>query len=288
MPELPEVETIKRDLEDKVVNQKIKKIWIEKSFYKKLSPDYGEFLSFLLKKKIRGINRRAKQLIFTIDDDLYLIIHLKMTGQLVFQGEKGRLVSGGHPIQNVEKLPNKFTRVIIAFEKGGKLYFNDVRKFGYLKLVNKIELDEISEKLGLEPLKKSFTLEKFLAALKLKGNWKVKQLLLDQQIISGLGNIYADEACFETKIKPFRRIKTLTRKEKLNLYENIKKVLRKGIKYRGTSINTYVDVEGKSGRFQEIMKIYGKYGQPCSVCGTEIKKDKVAGRTSSYCPKCQR
>lgn len=288
MPELPEVETIKRGLDEKVVKKEISKIWIDKSFEKKLSPSRIAFVRALQKEHVQKVWRRAKLLIFELSNDLFLLIHLKMTGQLVYKPAKGSLVFGGHPIAKVKELPSKFTRVIFYFKDNSILFFNDVRKFGFLKIVDDLGLAVEIEKYGLEPLDKEFTLEHFNYVLSLKPSIKIKQFLLEQKLLSGLGNIYADEALFGAKIKPTRIVKTLKIKEKCRLYDEIRKVLQKAIKLKGTSFSDYVNSEGGTGGFQHHLNVYGRGGQECKSCQNVIKKIKLGGRSSSYCPVCQK
>jgi len=289
MPELPEVETIRRDLETRILNKKISKIWIEKSFQKKISPEVGKFSNLLRNQTLKEISRRSKLLIFRVKDNLYLLIHLKMTGQLVYRPAKGRIVSGGHPIETLKSLPNKFTRATFYFADKSVLYFNDLRKFGYLKLVDKQEMQKAVEKIGIEPISRKFTYEYFVEVLKKRKNKKIKQLLLEQDLIAGLGNIYADEVCFMAQVKPMRRVNTLTSKEKKQIFAATKKVLQKAIKYRGTSFNTYVGGSGEKGGFEKHLKVYGRLGQQCLRCKKGIiEKTKIGSRSSAYCPVCQK
>jgi formamidopyrimidine-DNA glycosylase len=288
MPELPEVETIKRGLIDKIVNKKIKDIWIEPSFKKKISPSARNFLGFLKGKQFRDVHRKAKLLIIEVNADNFVLVHLKMTGQLVYKPKNGKLVAGGHPIDNISDLPNKFTRVSFSFSDGSRLFFNDVRKFGYLKLASKFELEKAKDRFGVEPFEKEYTIEFFEEVLKRRPNRKIKDLLLDQQLIAGLGNIYVDETCFVSKVKPQRLVKSLTKAEKQRLFDNAKAVMQKAIKHKGTSFSNYVNSEGNTGNFQKYLQVYGRVGKPCLLCKTELKKIKIAGRTSSYCPKCQK
>lgn len=289
MPELPEVETIKNDLQDRIVNKKITKIWIEDSFIKKISPEIGEFLRLLKNKSFQSVNRRAKLLYIAVNDDLFLLIHLKMTGQLVYQAQKGDLVVGGHPILNVNDLPNKYTRAFFQFQDKSYLFFNDIRKFGYLKLVNKDDLLLQLAKTGVEPLDPEFTLEYLREIMKKRKNLKIKTFLLEQKLLAGLGNIYADEVCFLSAVKPMRLVKSIKKQERELLFKYIKSVIKKAIKNRGTSFNTYVDSDGNTGGFQKFLKVYGRKGETCLRCkkGT-IDKQKINGRSSSFCPNCQK
>lgn len=289
MPELPEVETIKNGLEKKVINKIISKVWIEKSFAKKVSPNVKEFIKKLQGEKFKVVWRRAKLIIFDISNELYLLVHLKMTGQLVYRPKSGKLVFGGHPIGKLKELPSKHTRVVFSFKDKTTLYFNDVRKFGFLKLVDDEGLAAEIEKYGLEPLDKEFTFKHFNYLLELRPGAKIKQFLLDQKLISGLGNIYADESLFAAEIKPLRRVHSLKSFEKELLFQEIKKILRKAIKLKGTSVSDYVNSEGGTGEFQNHLKVYGQSGKLCKKCKkAKIAKIKLGGRSSSYCPVCQK
>jgi len=287
MPELPEVETIKRDLDSRVLNKKIKTIWIEPSFSKKILPSTEEFLN-LIGKQFKKLNRKAKLLYFETNDNRFLLCHLKMTGQLVYRSETGKTVSGGHAITSVDTVPNKFTRVVFTFKDKSKLYFNDLRKFGYFKFTNNNELEKELSKYGIDALDRKMDFAMFTGILQKRKNYRIKQFLLTQDLISGLGNIYADEALFASGIRPMRRIMTLKKAEKEKLFHSIKNILRLGIEHGGTSVNTYVNGTGTKGDFQNLLKVYGKSGEPCSDCGTIIKKIKLAGRTASFCARCQK
>ncbi|MDD3150959.1 MAG: hypothetical protein PHV68_09005, partial [Candidatus Gastranaerophilales bacterium] len=209
MPELPEVETIVRDLNKKLKNKKIIAV---KLLDKKIFQFAGGSLKNILGKKIKAVKRRAKMIIIELADS-YLIIHLKMTGQLVYK-TKTSLITGGHPIINQgKKLPAKFARVIFKFNNNGILYFNDVRRFGWIKLMSKNEFIEFKGRLGIEPLDSGFTLEYFKKVLSRKSRTSIKQVLLDQKFISGIGNIYADESLFIARIKPSKKVKALKLKE---------------------------------------------------------------------------
>ena len=289
MPELPEVETVRRSLEGRVLNEKISKVWIEPSFEKKVIPNDKKFIAFLKSKKFKSISRRGKLLIFEVDADNFVLVHLRMTGQLIFRAINGDVEGGGHPTDQMYEFPNKHTRVIFYFSNGARLFFNDMRKFGYLNLVNKKELEVVKAKFGLEPIEKEYSFENFESTLNKRPNQKIKVLLLDQNAIAGLGNIYVDEACHIAGVRPQRLIKSLTKKEREKLHKATTKILQKAIKHKGTTFRNYLDAEGESGNFQKLLKVYGRCGLKCKKClNGEITKIKIAGRTSSYCPKCQK
>lgn|SRR3990167_9027616 len=284
MPELPEVETIVRDLNRKLRNKKI--IAVDTSDKKVFQLSNRE-IKKVIGKKIRSIERRAKMIIFDLGD-CRLIIHLKMTGQLVLR-TKGELIAGGHPIINQGRdLPNKFSRVTFKFNDNSSLFFNDVRRFGWVKLAVGDEFIKFNEGLGVEPLGLNFTLEYFKQVLSSKKKSTIKQALLDQKKISGIGNIYADESLFQAGLKPFRRVKTLKFNEIERLWLAIPKVLKHAIKYRGTSFSDYVDARGEAGNFIKYLNVYGRAGEKCKQCGGLIKKMKLSGRGTHWCGRCQR
>jgi formamidopyrimidine-DNA glycosylase len=288
MPELPEVETIKRDLEEKIINKKVRDIWVDDGFTKKVFPNLRTFLS-LRGKSFRHLRRKAKLLIFETNDDLFLLNHLKMTGQLVYREKNGRMISGGHTMTNIEDVPNRFTRVIFSFADGAKLYFNDLRKFGFFRLVSKKDLGLELAKYGVEPLDVEFSFEFFNEYLNKKKNLRLKTILLDQKYMSGLGNIYVDESCFAAKIKPTRLVKSLSLLEKKELFKQIKKILEKAITHRGTSVNTYRGADGEKGNFQNFLMVYGRTNELCKRCKkAKIEAVKIGGRTTRFCPACQR
>lgn len=302
MPELPEVQTIINDLNKVILNKKISSVDIRKSRLVKGSD--AKFKKILTNNKFSKIERRGKLLIFNLGNRVargfktpgeptssrYLLIHLKMTGQLIYQSGKD-IIAGGHSDDNpVDDLPNKHTHVIFTFSDKSKLYFNDMRTFGYLKLVDAKDLEKIKAQFGIEPLSPDFTFEKFNNLLKNK-NTATKTFLLNQKFVVGLGNIYADEVCFEAGVRPQRKIKTLTKLEKQKLFKAIPKILNKSIKYRGTTFSNYVDAQGRIGNFINHLKVYQKNGNLCPKCKTvkiEKTKIKISGRGTHFCPRCQK
>lgn len=286
MPELPEVETIRRGLETKILNKKIKSIdVIDKRIVKS---DLEEFNEILLGNKLKEINRTGKLLHFDLHTDQdFLLVHLKMTGQLIYRDNK-ELVAGGHKLRDQDvQVPNKATSIILDFADKSKLYFNCQRKFGYWKLVDQEELEDKLNKFGIEPFDNKFTLQYFTNLLGSRQT-KIKPFLLDQSKIAGIGNIYADEACFFAKINPERRINTLKPAEIKLLHQGIKEVMDKAIKAGGTTFRSFRNDDGKVGNFTEYLKVYGRSGEKCLRCGQgTIHKIKLGGRGTSYCNKCQ-
>ena len=280
MPELPEVETIKRGLSKFIMNKKLTQtdILCEKSFIG--TPTTG---------KITNIRRFGKALIIDLDNDKSLMIHLRMTGQLIYDGKNDRYAAG-HPSENfVANLPNKQTRVILKFGDNGTLYFNDQRKFGFIKVVptKEVENEPFIKKLAPEPW--VMPPEEFYNKLQKHKNSPIKATILDQTIICGLGNIYADEALFASKIHPSKKSGSLTKKEATILLKNACKVMDESIASGGSTMATYVKADGTRGDYLEkFSQVFRREGQPCPRCKTKIVKIRVAGRGTHICPNCQK
>jgi formamidopyrimidine-DNA glycosylase len=285
MPELPEVETIRRDLTEKLVGRKIKKIEVVD---KKISQN-GKLAYFLSGKKIFSINRVGKLLIFDIGSDNFLLIHLRMTGQLIYTAD-GKMTAGGHSFGGDEfkdGLPNKHTRVWMEFSGGEKLFFNDVRRFGLVKVVSLKELGDIKEEYGIEPLLAGFTVDNLKKAFS-KLRISIKAALLDQKKVAGIGNIYADEVLFAAKILPWRVASSLSDDELKLVHREAERIIAKAIEYRGTTFSDYLDANGKKGNFTAFLQVYGRNGEKCTKCGGKISKKRVAGRGTHFCLSCQK
>ncbi len=286
MPELPEVETIKRELA-KILQGKIIS-GVEILWPKTVSPTTViNFTKIVTGKKIVELERRAKMLIIHLNNKVSLIVHLKMTGQLIFVPKSGKIISGGHPTNDIQT-PGRHTRLIFNLKDGSKLYFNDLRKFGWVKILDEKLKKYIDIEIGVEPLSKDFNLKIFKKILERYPKRTVKQVLLDQHLIAGIGNIYADESSFLSKVLPMRKINTLTEKEITDLHKNIIDVLKLSIQKKGTSSKNYVRSNGQKGGFVPYLMVYGRKGETCKRCGTKIVKVKHAGRGTHYCPKCQK
>ncbi len=272
MPELPEVETIRRDLEKKIIGKKIIDIRVIQKNSIKNSPTY--FTKTLKNNSIESADRKGKLLILKIkENEKYLLIHLRMTGQIL--------------CCDTDKKIAKNTRVIFIFDNS-QLFFNDTRRFGYLRIVSEKEKDIALKKMGIDILDKNFTPERFKELLKHKRK-SLKSVLLDQKIIAGIGNIYADEICFEARLQPNRITGKLNDKEIKKLYNSIIKIINLALKNRGTTFNDYLDSSGKKGNFSKFLKVYQKEKEVCENCHKkEIKKIKVAGRATRYCENCQK
>lgn len=287
MPELPEVETIKRELVELIKNKKIKSVDI--NLAKQVKMPKAKFLRLVEGQNIKNIRRRAKMIILDLASGWHLVFHLKMTGQLIYRGKGGKLAGGGHPIrQDLEDLPNKYSHVIFNFQGGSRLFFNDLRQFGWVKLLNGKELEKIDREFGVEPLGKEFTFKKFKELLEKKQNKVIKPLLLEQGVIAGIGNIYAQEACFCAGIMPNRRVKDIDEAELKKLYNCLIKILKLAVEKKGTSADNYVDAFGRQGSMVEYLKVYDRKGKKCYKCRGEIKVMKQGSRTTAYCGACQR
>jgi len=266
MPELPEVETIKNQLLKKIKGQTIIEVQV-KDYQKNFQGNPQH-----LQAKINGIWRRAKQLIFTLNNGYSFVIHLKMTGQLIYY----------------TTLPSKIppsTHIIFTFSNHYYLFFNDWRKFGFLKIIKTTDLDKQFHHLGPEPLSLSF--KEFRTILQKRPRSKIKPFLLDQQIIVGLGNIYAQEACFKARILPTRQISTLTDSELKRLHHAIQTILKAAIQHQGTSFDTsYRTPENKPGGYEPYIKVYHR--KNCPNCSSKLKILKQNGRSTYYCEHCQK
>lgn len=288
MPELPEVETVRRQLDSTIANKKIIDVNIRVS--KLIKTPLAQFKRVVINSEIKAVKRRAKILILELTNGYSILVHLKMTGQLIYK-KNDKLKGGGHPINGGTKdLPNKYSHIFFIFSDGTMLFFNDLRRFGYMKLVKNSELQNLfkESKLGPEPLSDNFSYMIFENLLKNKKNSKIKPLLMDQTFISGIGNIYAIESCFAAGIKPIRRVATLTKNEKKKLYKNLIRILKSAIKKQGTSAKNYVDAYGEPGRYVPLLKVYGRKGESCLKCKATIKAIHLGGRGTTYCPNCQK
>lgn len=290
MPELPEVETVRADLALALKNKKI--ISLEILSKKSAQPSAEFLLKNLPGCSFLGAERLGKLLIFPLSKKLYLLVHLRMTGQLIYLDHSGSKGGGhsdhGRPEKFSElNLPNRHTRIILKLSGGANLYFNDLRKFGFLRLVDQEGLFLAKKSFGVEPLAKEFSvayLKKILSGKK----QKIKPFLLDQKFIAGLGNIYVDESLFAAKIRPDRSAGSLSELEIKNLHQAIQKIIKKAIQLRGTTFSNYLDSRGQKGNFSTKLQVYGRGGKNCLVCGKKISKIKLFGRGSHFCEHCQK
>lgn len=287
MPELPEVETIRIGLEKRMVNVVISAVEVRKK--KIVRGAAAQFIAGLTGQKFSHISRRGKLLIFHLSDgEHYMLVHLKMTGQLIYE-KGGTKIAGGHSWPSLkDPLPNKYSHVVIRFVDGGTLFFNDMRQFGYMELADNERLQEALDVFGPEPLEEDFTFEVFTQMLG-KRTIAIKAALLNQTVLAGVGNIYADESLFMAGIRPTRRVNSLTMAEKKALFKAIPTILYRALKYGGTTFSDYVDVQGKKGNFTRLLKVYGRGGEVCVKCQkTRLTKAALAGRGTVWCATCQK
>ncbi|HEV7952377.1 MAG TPA: bifunctional DNA-formamidopyrimidine glycosylase/DNA-(apurinic or apyrimidinic site) lyase [Candidatus Saccharimonadales bacterium] len=286
MPELPEVETVRRGLQELIVGRSVASE--EHDTAKGFPNATVDVESFLIGATIIAVRRRAKVLLIDLSTDYTLVIHLKMTGQLVYRGEQ--VFGAGHPNESlIGALPDKSTRVTIEFTDGSHLYFNDQRKFGWMRLMPTVEVPNIDfmKKVGPEPLEADFTAQEFASRFTRRAKTSIKAALLDQSVIAGVGNIYADESLWGAKIHPKRLVNTITDKEFQVLYAELREVMNLAIEKGGSTDKNYVNAEGKRGSYMDFAHAFRREGLPCPRCGTEIIKFKTGGRGTHICPNCQ-
>jgi formamidopyrimidine-DNA glycosylase len=318
MPELPEVENLRMGLEKAILEQKVLKVEVRKpklvsgngTLRTASSKKVREFEQNIKGEKFIAVERRAKNLIFKLSHDKIIIAHLKMTGQFVFKPKSGKqvlggparnaysiAVAGGHPIEISEKtLPNKHSHIIFTLENG-MLYYNDTRMFGYVLYYPStvaFEKENHFKSYGKEPLDKSFTVKYFIESLKNKKGHakeragKIKTILLNQGVVTGIGNIYADESLFEAGILPSRSASSLSKQEIEKLRNAIVRIMKRAIKVGGSSVATYRLVDNSQGNYAREHKVYGKAGKLCVKCGKPLSKILIQTRTTIFCPRCQK
>lgn len=273
MPELPEVQTVVTGLQNTIIGKTIQDVTFDwANSFPNLEDDVT---NHLLGATIEAVSRRAKVIRIDLDSGWALLVHLKMTGQLVYE---------------VPLFPDKSTRVIMTFSDGTKLYFNDQRKFGWMKLLLQDAIDELPtmQRLGPEPLSDSFRWEVLKERASRHAKTSIKATLLNQSVLAGMGNIYTDEALFLSGIHPARLTATLTDEEFIRLHHHLREVLQKSIDLGGSSRQNYLMVDGTKGDYLDDPFVYGQQGKPCKKCGTIIEKSKVAQRGTHTCPTCQK
>lgn len=285
MPELPEVESIRRKLHQVLQQRSIKHIEVrrDKSFL--AFPTIG---SELISQTIIAVKRRAKILQIVLDGQRDLLVHLKMTGQLIFIGADGQRAGGGHPsVDWVNDLPAKHTRVIFTFMDGARLFFNDQRVFGWIRAPHKSAVDQEFVNYGPDINDPTLTVDYLLKQAK-RRRIPIKQFIMDNQVICGVGNIYASESLFRTGINPQIPAKQITIDQMTSLLQAMQAIIERSIELGGTTFDgKYVGVDGFAGGFQHELQVYGREGQPCFKCQTPIAKIKQGGRGTFYCPSCQ-
>ena len=288
MPELPEVETVRVGLSRLLPNQKILDTWHDWS--KSFPNAQSDVEAFMLGAKITTVRRRAKVLLIDLDTDYSLVIHLKMTGQMVYRSKKNNTNFGaGHPNDSlIGELPDRSTRVVLTLEDG-KLFFNDQRKFGWMRLIPTIEIPELDffKRVGPEPLAADFSAEHFIERLERRKNSGIKAVLLDQTVIAGVGNIYADESLWGARIHPNELVRDVPKSRLKLLFSELQLVLQLAIEKGGSTDKNYVNAEGKKGSYMDFARVFRREKLPCPRCGTTIEKSRVAGRGTHTCPACQ-
>lgn len=319
MPELPEVETVREGLSRLIVGKTINAV--KHDWPKSFPNSKHDTVTFLIGAKVASVNRRAKLLIIKLHNNHALVIHLKMTGQLVYVAQlnlpkvssspdrqssaknsdiptglgKSRTDSfrfgAGHPTDSlIGKLPDKSTRVVFDFSDGSKLFFNDQRKFGWIRLMPTIEVQNMDfmKKVGPEPLAYDFTAHQFAQRIRRRSKSGIKAVLLDQTVIAGVGNIYADESLWASKINPSEIVETIADARLHKLFKELQAVLNLAIQKGGSTNKNYVNAEGKRGSYMDFARVFRRQNLPCPRCGTLIIKIKVASRGTHICPKCQK
>ena len=290
MPELPEVETIRRGLAGVLPGKRIKAVEVRLPKSWQLAGPEG--MQRIKGARVEHIERRGKALLIALSSGLTLLIHLKMTGQLIYREKRRTVLAGGHPTADIAlgQYPVKATHVILTFTDGSELFFNDQRTFGYIKPMPSEDLAQVPllKSLGPDALERGLTFAKFSERLDRRPAAKLKPLLLDQTFVSGLGNIYVDESLNLARLHPLRTAGSLSTAQRRRLYDAIRTVLRSALRYGGTSDNTYVTVRGGKGDYLSHARVYHRTGLPCRRCGRPISRMVVAGRGTHYCPNCQK
>jgi formamidopyrimidine-DNA glycosylase len=288
MPELPEVETVRVGLARLLPGRVI--ISAEHDTEKSFPNAPEDVRQFLTDATVTDVRRRAKVLLIELSSKYTLVTHLKMTGQLVFDSSREHF-GAGHPSASlVGTLPDRSTRVTLTFTDGSKLFFNDQRKFGWMKLIPTVEVPNIDfmKRVGPEPLEADFTWQLMQERLQRRKNTNIKAALLDQTVIAGVGNIYADESLWGAKLHPSTLVKDIPEAKFKVLHKALVDVLRLSIEKGGSSNRNYVDAEGRKGSYMSFANVFRREGQPCPRCGTIITKTRVAGRGTHVCLVCQK
>ena len=287
MPELPEVETVRRGLSLLVIGKRVGSVSHDTPKGFPNAP--GDVDAFLVGATITDVRRRAKVLLIDLDTEYTLVIHLKMTGQLVYRGEQ--VFGAGHPNDSlIGELPDRSTRVIFSFTDGSHLYFNDQRKFGWVRLYPTIEVPNIDfmKRVGPEPLEGELTHTDFIERIRHRNGTTIKAALLDQSVIAGIGNIYADEALWGARVHPARRVRDVTDRELSTILDEVRTVLTLSIEKGGSTDKNYVNAEGKRGSYIDFARVFRREGLACPRHpDVLIEKSRIAGRGTHTCPVCQ-
>jgi len=287
MPELPEVEVVKKSLENKLINLTIKRVIVSnnKLRYKINNKEFCKIKGL----KIINVKRRSKYLLINLDRSLTILVHLGMTGKFFILDHEKRYKTSFY--YSLKKNDSKHNHLILFLNKGIKLIYNDVRKFGFIKLFQSQNIYECNHLkfLGPEPLTKAFNV-RYIKNYILKKKIKIKNLLMDQKFIAGLGNIYCNEILFLCKISPNRIAKKINKKELINIVKFTKKILKKSISRGGSSIKDFTSADGQNGNFQQSFNVYNREKGKCKIknCSGIVRKIYISGRSSFFCAKCQK
>ena len=288
MPELPEVETVRRGLAELLPGRVVARVTAFDS-PKSFPNAPADVEQFLYGARVTAVRRRAKVLMIDLDTQYSLVIHLKMTGQLIFRGVQS--FAGGHPNDSlIGELPDRSTRVQVDFVDGSRLFFNDQRKFGWVKLLPTDEVKNLPfmQKVGPEPLDPQTRAEDFIQRIRRRQNSMIKPAFLDQAVIAGVGNIYADEALWAAQIHPQTRVKNVSDQQLNTLFNELRQILQLSIDQGGSTDKNYVDAEGRKGNYLTFAHVFRREGQACHRHpDQEIIKLKVGGRGTHVCPLCQ-
>jgi len=288
MPELPEVETVRRGLQSLLPGLIVTAVSDDNP--KSFPNAPADVEQFLVGARVVAVERRAKVLLIELDSKYSLVVHLKMTGQMVYVGA-GMRFRAGHPNDSlIHKLPDKSTRVTLVFDNGAHLYFNDQRKFGWMRLLPTAEVPQINffKKVGPEPLAADFSWQVLRDRLQRRRRTSIKAAILDQSVLAGIGNIYADEGLWGAKIHPTTLVGALTDSKIKALHKSLVDVLQLSIDKGGSSDRNYVDAEGNRGSYLQFANVFRREGKVCARCGATIVKSRVAGRGTHTCPTCQK
>jgi formamidopyrimidine-DNA glycosylase len=288
MPELPEVETVKVGLSRLLPGRRVKAV--DFNWPKSFPNAQADVDKFVIGAEVTEVRRRAKVLLIELSSKYSLVIHLKMTGQLVFASQ-GERFGAGHPNDSlVGQLPDRSTRVTLTFTDGSRLFFNDQRKFGWMRLIPTAEVANLDffKKVGPEPLSDDFDWQQLRERLQRRKNTNIKAALLDQTVVAGVGNIYADEALWGARLHPSTLVRDISAAKFHKLYDELVYVLRLSIEKGGSSDRNYVNAEGKKGSYISFARVFRREGQVCPRCGHVIEKIRVAGRGTHVCSRCQR
>jgi formamidopyrimidine-DNA glycosylase len=289
MPELPEVETTVRDLKKKVLGRTFVDVWTDFEKIVKKPGSFKKFKKEIIGKKIKDIRRRAKFIIFDLSEDKSLLVHQRLTGHLLVGNWEKNEGKWKNDSTFLSDRVNTYIHLMFWLDNGLMIALSDLRKFTKMEIFDTKEIESLDKikKLGPEPLEEEFTFEKFKERVKDKKR-KIKQVLMDQEIISGIGNIYASEILFKAEIHPFKKANDLSEEELRKIYRSIKKVLKRAVELRGESFADWRDADGKKGSFDDERNVYQKEGEKCPRCGGTIKRKKINNRSTYFCPKCQK